>query len=136
MLLKLLGLSIRTENGILSRLAALLPDTRWVVLMNSVGIPKRGYPDSVDANHIAALSAAIQALGERVLRDLHGGRLDYIVIGGELGLSMVVTLDRRLVLALNLQPNASLDAVLTALRQHAPSLLREAGLHLPENWLS
>ena len=136
MLLKLLGLSIRTENGILARLAAQLPDTRWIVLMNSVGIPKRGYPDSVDANHIAALSVALQALGERVLRDLRGGRLGYIVIGGELGLNMVINLDRRFVLALNLRPSSSLDAVLAALRQHAPPLLREAGLHLPENWLA
>jgi predicted regulator of Ras-like GTPase activity (Roadblock/LC7/MglB family) len=63
-------------DQVLNRLAAELPETRWLLLMDEHGIEKASFPNFIDGtDRIAAMSVASSSLGERVVKELKGGGL-------------------------------------------------------------
>jgi predicted regulator of Ras-like GTPase activity (Roadblock/LC7/MglB family) len=70
-------------NQILNQLAASLPETRWLILLDKNGVVKASFPDFIsETDRIAAMSAAALSLGGRVTKDPKGGELQYTLFGG------------------------------------------------------
>ncbi len=122
-------------NRILNQLAANLPESRWLLLMDKHGRDKASFPDFItDPARISAMSAATMSLGQRVTTELKGGDLRYALFGGTLNLHLIVMLSTDYVLALGLHPGASLDTLLKALKESIMPLLDELKIEIPSGW--
>lgn len=126
----------RELNEALARLAADLPDTRWLVLLNKHGGIKAKFPNSlIETDRASAMGAAIQSLGQRVSRELNGGDLQYVLIAGEIGWHMVIVINEDNYLELGVRPGASIDLLFGALRSSIPPFLHAIGVEQPPHWL-
>ena len=122
-------------NQILNQLAAHLPESRWLLLLDKHGRDKASFPDVVsDPARISAMSAAALSLGQRITAELRGGDLRYTLFGGTLNLHMIVALSSDYVLALGLRPGASVDTLLNALKDSLTPLLQELKIEMPSEW--
>lgn len=102
------------------------PQAIWAALVCTNGLLAGCFPSLSDIHQdrIAAMSAALLSLGERVSKELRSGVLHYALIAGEEGLNLVVVLDRDYMLALGLPPNVAPDAVLAKVRASIIPLLQ------------
>jgi predicted regulator of Ras-like GTPase activity (Roadblock/LC7/MglB family) len=102
------------------------PRATWAALVRTNGLLVGCFPSLNDTHQdrIAAMSAALLSLGERVSKELRSGALQYALIAGEEGLNLVVILDRDYMLALGLPPNVAPDAVLAGVRTSIIPLLQ------------
>jgi predicted regulator of Ras-like GTPase activity (Roadblock/LC7/MglB family) len=121
----------------LARLAADLPDARWLALITSNGSPVAVFPDfTADQDRITAMGSAMLSLGERISRELQGGEFRYALIGGSLANQLVCALDGKILLVAGLRPGASLDAVLAGLGRSIEPLLRIFKIASCPAWLA
>lgn len=122
-------------NQILNQLAANLPESRWLLLMDKHGRDKASFPDFVtEPVRITAMTAATMSLGQRVTTELKGGDLRYALFGGTLNLHLIVMLSSDYVLALGVRPGTSLDTLLRALKESIKPLLSELKIEMPSGW--
>ena len=123
-------------NELLNELAAKLPETRWLLLLDKQGREMASFPEQIGhADRLAAMTAAAQSLGERITSELKGGELRYALLAGTLNVHLVVMLGTGHVLALGLRPTASVDALLQALKESVAPLRDELNVTLPQSWL-
>lgn len=110
----------------LARLAIEPPDATWVALVRDNGLPVGCFPSQPGPgeDRIAAMSAAVLSLGERISRELRSGELHYALIAGVDGLTLVIVLSKAHVLALGLPRGVSLDAAFDGLRLSMIPLLQ------------
>ena len=126
-----------TLNQELARLAADLPETRWIVLLSKDGVNKAVFPEFVgETDRLSAMSAATLSLGERITRELKGGEMRYTLIGGTYNLHLIIALGKDHMLVLGLRPTVSLDSIFKALQASITPLLEELKVELPANWLN
>lgn len=111
----------------LARLCVESPQAAWAALVRADGVFVRCFPSQhpVDEDRVAAMSAAILALGERIAKELQSGDLHYALVGGVKSLNLVIALDSRYVLTLGLAPDVSLDTAFEGLRLNAIPLLQQ-----------
>jgi hypothetical protein len=69
-------------------------------------------PEAIAEERMAAMSAAMLALGERIARELERGELDQVYIKGEDGYVVLMAVDERAVLATLASDEAKLGLVL------------------------
>ncbi len=103
----------------LSRIARAVPEARWLALVTTKGLERGSYPAQlpIEQDRVEAMSAAILSLGERIARELEDGNLEYSVIAGSEGVTLVLVLSRDYVLTLGLNPGTAVDTVLEKLRE-------------------
>jgi len=106
------------------------PQAQRAALVRANGLLVRCFPTqgAVDQDRLAAMSAALFSLGERVSKELGSGRLHYTLVAGEEGLNLLLVLDPDYVLMVGLNPGASPDAVFDGLRLSSISLLQLLGI--------
>lgn len=111
---------------VLARLAVEPPQATWVALVHTDGLLAGCFPSqtATHQNRIAAMSAALLSLGERISKELRSGALHYALIAGEEGLNLVVVLDGDYMLALGLSPDVAVDAAFAGLRVSIIPLLQ------------
>jgi predicted regulator of Ras-like GTPase activity (Roadblock/LC7/MglB family) len=102
------------------------PHVRHAALVRASGLFEGCFParDSLGHDRLAAMSAALFSLGERVSKESRSGRLHYALVAGEDGLNLFLVLDRDHPLMVGLHPGASPDAVFDGLRLSAIPLLQ------------
>jgi predicted regulator of Ras-like GTPase activity (Roadblock/LC7/MglB family) len=120
----------------LNNLAARLPETRWLALVNGNGLIRASFPDPLsDPDRITAMTAAAGSLGERILKELKSGELRYQLLGGTTGTILTLVLSPDYLLTLNLRPITSVDALFAALRAESTPLWQAINLPQPAHWL-
>ncbi len=78
----------------LDRLRALSPDIDGVAFVSIEGlIIASSIAEELDGERLGAMSAAMLALGERIAAELGRGALDQVMIKGEAGYAVLMTVD-------------------------------------------
>ena len=117
----------RTER-IETRLRALLsltPELEAAAVISVEGLMiASSLPETIAEERMAAMSAAMLALGERIARDLGRGELDQVHIKGEDGYVVLMAVDERAVLATLASDEAKLGLVLLDMRNALVDLKR------------
>lgn len=81
-------------------------------------------PESIADDRMAAMSAAMLALGERIAKDLDRGELTQMYIKGNDGYVVLMSMDDRAVLASLASEDAKLGLVLLDLQEAVVDLKR------------
>lgn len=112
------------ERG-LAVIATQVPSVRWAALVSSSGLVQGVFPSHPEPgeDRIAAMSAAMWSLGERISGELRDGGLRYTFLCGETGGALLLALDEKRALSLGLDQGAALPPVLEALRLELVPLL-------------
>ncbi len=94
------------------------PDIIGCTLVSDDGLPVYGViPDYVEEDSVAAMSATLYALGERVIDDLIKGNLEQVYIKGDKGYVIISSVAPLGTLAVLAKSTAKLGYVLMVLRQ-------------------
>ena len=114
----------------LARLCLEPVSAAWAALVTTDGMVHACFPSqgSIGRDRIAAMSAATLSLGERISRELSTDALDYALIAGTDGATLVIALDAEHLLALGLPRTLSLDATFEGVRLSAVPLLQMLGI--------
>ncbi|MBN1305071.1 MAG: roadblock/LC7 domain-containing protein [Anaerolineales bacterium] len=122
-------------NQILDQLGANLPEVKWMFLVDKNGIGKASFPGYLnDEDRIAAMSAAADALGGRITKELQGGELRYALFAGTLNVHLIMMLTDGYVLMTALCPRVSPGVVLQNLKEAISPLLEALKIDLPDTW--
>ena len=143
MLKKILGIAQakspeRPEKSQIERalayIAAQLPEARWMAVVTCDGLLCGTLPSRsiIEQDRISAMSAAILSLGERIAGELQDGKLQYSLIAGAEGMTLVLVLSQDYVLTLGLNREISVHTVFERLRESITPLLRTLQL---DSWL-
>jgi predicted regulator of Ras-like GTPase activity (Roadblock/LC7/MglB family) len=114
----------QVERG-LAVIATQVPPVRWAALVSADGLIQGIFPSQVElgADRIAAMSAAMLSLGERITGELQNGGLRYTFMSGDEGSTLLLVLNQKYALSLGLERAATLQPVLEALRVDLVPLL-------------
>jgi uncharacterized protein len=117
----------------LAAIATRVPSVRWAALVSSNGLLKGLFPSQLElgADTIAAMSAAMLSLGERISAELRHGDLQYTFTVGEKGGTLVLILNQNFLLSLGLEPDASLQKLLETLPEEIIPLLHTLQIENP-----
>jgi len=74
-------------------------------------------PEALSDDVMAAMSAAMLALGERIAQDLNRGKLDQVVIKGDQGYVLLMAVNENAVLAALVSEEAKLGLVFLDMRK-------------------
>jgi predicted regulator of Ras-like GTPase activity (Roadblock/LC7/MglB family) len=103
------------------------PDIIGCTLVSDDGLPIYGViPDYVEEDSVAAMSATLYALGERVIDDLIKGNLEQVYIKGDNGYVIISSVAPLGTLAVLAKSTAKLGYVLMILRQVISDLVQTA----------
>lgn len=103
------------------------PDIIGCTLVSDDGLPVYGViPDYVEEDSVAAMSATLYALGERVIDDLIKGNLEQVYIKGDKGYVIISSVAPLGTLAVLAKSTAKLGYVLMVLRQVISDLTQTA----------
>jgi uncharacterized protein len=103
------------------------PDIIGCTLVSDDGLPIYGViPDYVEEDSVAAMSATLYALGERVIDDLIRGSLEQVYIKGDKGYVIISSVAPLGTLAVLAKSTAKLGYVLMVLRQVISDLVQSA----------
>ena len=109
----------------LGALLSLTPELEAAAVISVEGLMiASALPESIAEDRMAAMSAAMLALGERIAMDLDRGDLKQVYIKGEVGFVVLMSLDERAVLATLASDDAKLGLVLLDMQQAAVDLRR------------
>ena len=101
----------------LRALQSLMPELEAAAVISFEGLMiASSLPETIAEERMAAMSAAMLALGERIARDLDRGELDQVHIKGEDGYVVLMAVDERAVLATLASDEAKLGLVLLDMR--------------------
>lgn len=114
----------------LARIVGHEPLARRAALVRANGLLVACFPSQspVDRDRLAAMSAALFSLGERVSKELGSGSLGYTLVAGEEGLHLLLVLDLDYLLLVGLSPGAAPGAVFEGLHLSAIPLLQLLGI--------
>jgi uncharacterized protein len=117
-------------EGALARLCVQPVGAAWAALVTTDGVVRGCFPSqqSIGRDRIAAMSAAMSSLGERISRELLTGAIHYTLIAGALGATLVISLDADHLLALGLPHGRALDTTFQGVRLSAVPLLQLLGI--------
>ena len=110
----------RSQN-LTERLRALLNSTpeiegAAVVSVDGLGIASVLNPD-IEEDRIAAMSAAMLSLGERIASELGRGKLEQVYVKGEYGFALLTAVGPQAVLSVIAKSDARLGLLLLELRK-------------------
>ncbi len=109
----------------LERMRALSSDIEAAAVISIEGLTvASSIGDEVDEERLGAMSAAMQALGERIADELGRGTLDQVMIQGDAGYALLMPLDENSVLCALAGQEAKLGLVYLDMRR-ALTTLRE-----------
>ena len=109
----------------LGALQSLTPELEAAAVISVEGLMISSWlPESVAEDRMAAMSAAMLALGERIAKELDRGGLKQVYIKGDDGYVLLMSVDERAVLATLASDEAKLGLVLLDM-QEAVSDLRQ-----------
>jgi predicted regulator of Ras-like GTPase activity (Roadblock/LC7/MglB family) len=110
---------------VLSLLAENLNEVKWIALVDRDGLLMACVPadPGVHPEGIAAMTAALSTMGERILGEIDGGRLRYTSVVGSRCHHMTVMLPEGHLLTIGLPPEAQLQKTFRPIRQWIPELL-------------
>lgn len=101
-------------------------DTLALISIEGLIIARSGQGE-LDDERLGAMSAAMLALGERIADELGRGKLDQVVIRGQAGFALLMSLDAHSVLCALSSDEAKLGLLYLDLRRMA-SELRSGGM--------
>lgn len=107
----------------LDRLRALSLDVEAAAVISIEGLTvASSLSDDIDEERLAAMSAAMLALGERIAAELRRGALDQVMIQGDAGYAVLMPLDERSVLCALAGNDAKLGLVFLDMRRALTAL--------------
>ena len=110
-------------KGRLDALQRLTPELEGVALISVEGLMIAAcLPESLSDDLMAAMAAAMLALGERIANDLERGTLEQVCIQGGDGCVLLMAVNEDAVLASLLSDEAKLGLVLLDMRRAAADL--------------
>ena len=96
------------------------PDVEATAIVSVDGLPiAASLPQSVEEDRVAAMSAAMHSLGERIADELGRGMLDEVYIRGEEGFVIVRAVGEEAVLAVLARQQAKLGLLFLDMRRAA-----------------
>ena len=96
------------------------PDVEAAAIVSVDGLPiAASLPHSVEEDRVAAMSAAMHSLGERIADELGRGMLDEVYIRGEEGFVIVRAVGEEAVLAVLARQQAKLGLLFLDMRRAA-----------------
>jgi predicted regulator of Ras-like GTPase activity (Roadblock/LC7/MglB family) len=96
----------------LGALRALMPEVEAAAVISVEGLLiASSLPETLEEDLMAAMSAAMLALGERIAMDLERGQLSQVYIKGEAGYVLMMAIDERAVLTTLATDEAKLGLV-------------------------
>jgi predicted regulator of Ras-like GTPase activity (Roadblock/LC7/MglB family) len=99
------------------------PDVEASAVVNIDGLTiASALPYDVEEDRVAAMSAAMLSLGERIASELERGSLDQVYIKGASGYVFIVSIGNEAVLTVLARENAKLGLLLLDMRRVAESL--------------
>ncbi len=102
----------------LERLRAGSPDLDAIALVSVEGLPiASSIGDDLHAERLGAMTAAMLALGERIAAELRRGQLNEVMIRGDDGYAVLMTLDQNSVLCALASDEAKLGLVYLDMRR-------------------
>ena len=102
----------------LGALQSLIPELEAAAVISVEGLMiASSLPESVAEDRMAAMSAAMLALGERIAKDLDRGDLTQVYIKGDDGYVVLMSVDERAVLATLASEEAKLGLVLLDMQE-------------------
>jgi predicted regulator of Ras-like GTPase activity (Roadblock/LC7/MglB family) len=112
-------------DRVLHRINQEVPDPDWVALVDGDGLIVACVPDlpSVDIDAISAMTAASTTLGQRVLREVDGGELRYIIAAGSNRQHICISMRDGYQLSISLKPEIPAHATFRPLSRWLPNLL-------------
>ena len=112
---------------ILDQMASSNPDIIGCALVSEDGLPIYSIiPESIEEDSMAAMSATLYALGERVIDDLITGNLEQVYIKGNQGYVIISSVGEMGTLAVLAKSSTKLGYVLMVLRQVITDLQSKA----------
>jgi predicted regulator of Ras-like GTPase activity (Roadblock/LC7/MglB family) len=117
----------------LSRFVLESPAAVRASLVSANGLLLGSFPRQAeqDQDRVAAMSAAMLSLGERISDELGSGELRHALIAGERTQQLLIVLNKDYALELELRKDTPLNSALDAVRDSASLLLRTLGLEVP-----
>jgi predicted regulator of Ras-like GTPase activity (Roadblock/LC7/MglB family) len=116
----------RVENtlkDVLRKIKASSLDIESLALVSSDGLPVASLlPENMEEDKVAAMSATITALGERVLDDLSKGKLNVALVQGEKGYVITAGIKNLAVLVVITNEMAKLGIVMLAVKKGVEEL--------------
>lgn len=111
---------------VLNQLANELPDPHWVALVDDQGLVLSCVPANpvVSEERISAMTAAVMDMGERVLREVEGGRLRFATVAGSKRQYLAVLLTSDRLLSIGLGPQVPAQATFAPMSRWVPELLK------------
>jgi predicted regulator of Ras-like GTPase activity (Roadblock/LC7/MglB family) len=111
---------------VLGNLAEDLPEPHWVALVDQNGLIVSCIPidPPIDADRIAAMTAASAQTAERVLREVEGGKLRFVNITGAARQHLTVFLSRERLLSIALPPGVPAEDTIPPLTRWVPELIQ------------
>ena len=107
-------------KSVLKDLEAGTPDIEGSVVVSADGlVMASALPAEVDEDRVAAMAAALLALGERSATELNRGELNEVFIKGEAGYVVLMAAGREAVLGALCRENAKLGIIFLDMRRTA-----------------
>jgi predicted regulator of Ras-like GTPase activity (Roadblock/LC7/MglB family) len=107
-------------------LAAQVEATCWIALVTSRGLLQGTFPaqPGIDTDRITAMSAALLSLGERITSELNDGKLQYSLLAGDEGATLLLLLSPDYVLTVGLNRETFTPLIFERLREALNPLLK------------
>lgn len=84
-------INVPTIRTLLQNFVSGIPDIQGAILVSPDGLALVSVlPDAVDEERVAAMTAVILSVGERIGRELARGKVDRVVVEGDKGYSVLV----------------------------------------------
>jgi predicted regulator of Ras-like GTPase activity (Roadblock/LC7/MglB family) len=104
------------------------PDVEGAVIVSVDGLPVASLlPPGIEEERVAAMSAAMQSLGDRIANELGRGYLNQVYIRGENGYAILMEVGEEAVLTALARQDAKLGLVFLDMRRCAEELQRIVG---------
>ncbi len=116
---------LRTDHMVdrLRDLQASSPDVEASAVVSVDGLTMASaLPETVEEDRVAAMSAAMLSLGERIATELGRGNLDQVYIRGKNGFVILTSVGKEAVLTVLARPQAKLGLLFMDMRRTAEDL--------------
>jgi len=122
-------------DRVLQRISQEIPDSSWVALVDGDGLIVACVPDlpAVDVDAISAMTAASSALGARVLKEVAGGGLRYVIVAGSERQHICFSLRDGYLISISLRPEVPAHATFRPLSRWLPNLLGVLKMRLTDS---
>jgi predicted regulator of Ras-like GTPase activity (Roadblock/LC7/MglB family) len=109
----------------LHQLQASAPDIEATAVVSADGLTiASALPKQIEEDRVAAMSAAMLSLGERIASELQRGTLAQVYVKGESGYVILIAIGENAVLTALTSENAKLGLVLLEMRRTADEIIK------------